>query len=87
MKLIGEREMSGSSGYLFPAADVAEVAGETRTSAITLTDMPLRDYFAAAALQGILARGSQAATLAASRPSLAAAAYEYADEMLKARAR
>jgi hypothetical protein len=74
--------MSGNGGHLYPVKSISDAGGYDR---LGLRDLALRDYFAAAALQGILARGQQASGLSASRPSLAAAAYEYADEMLKAR--
>jgi hypothetical protein len=43
--------------------------------------MTMRDYFAAAALQGCLASFESTGT----RDALASVAYEYADAMLKAR--
>jgi hypothetical protein len=78
------KKMAGNGGYLYP---VKSIKGSSDNDGVGVKDLGLRDYFAAAALQGILARAQQAGGLSASRPSLAAAAYEYADEMLKARQR
>jgi hypothetical protein len=76
--------MSEFGGYLYPVRNVIDGPGGEE---LKMSDMALRDYFAASALQGILARGTPAGTIAASRSTLAAAAFEYADEMLKARER
>jgi hypothetical protein len=59
-----ETVLSGSGGDYFPSSEGG---------------MALRDYFASAAMQGILARG-EAGTV-----RVAEIAYKYADEMLKER--
>lgn len=51
----------------------------------TNTGMTLRDYFAAAALTGILARGSTPNTIPAGRDTRAKTAYAWADAMMAAR--
>jgi hypothetical protein len=46
-------------------------------------ELTKRDYFAAQALTGLLARSPNAPSSPFSRAQLAAEAFEYADEMLK----
>jgi hypothetical protein len=48
-----------------------------------LTGMTLRDYFAAMAMQGMIA--GQDRRLVATKEFIGETAYEYADEMMKAR--
>ena len=52
-------------------------------SEMTCLGMTLRDYFAAKAMQGMLAGGDT--RLVATKEFIGETAYEYADEMLKAR--
>ena len=47
--------------------------------------LSLRDFFAATALQGILSNPTMGLPIFKDDPSLAQAAYEYADAMLRAR--
>lgn len=70
-------------GYAFPVPDL-ELHGNRQTS--NKKGMTLRDYFAAAALQGLLARPSAQNSIPRSRESISETAYAWADSMIKARA-
>lgn len=63
-------------GPAFPRVNVNHAMGNGAQEG-----MSLRDYFAAAALTGLLARSPQVAT------GVAAGAYEYADALLAARSK
>ena len=62
-----------------PAFPVPEVWAGEQPIREGWNGMTLRDYFAAAAMQGIIARGGRANTV-----SVARLAYEQADDMLRA---
>ena len=77
---------NNSGGPAFPTHDVYEHCGFDGNSGphvqqTTNTGMALRDYFAAKALQGLLANSEVQATHA----EFAAESYKMADAMLKAR--
>lgn len=70
-----------NGGPAFPLQDWDEVIHSRRME----TGMSLRDYFAAAALQGILAHIIGVENANGSELKYAERAYEYADAMLTAR--
>ena len=66
-------------GSAFPFGQVSEITGQP-INGYFAPGMTLRDYFAAKAMQGLLASGVEA-----SMKELAEKAYAMADAMLKAR--
>lgn len=76
--------MEENGGYAFPVPDF-EVGGNRKTA--NIKGMTLRDYFAAAALQGMLARPPQGNSIPRSRDIQANAAYAWADALIQARDR
>ena len=68
-----------NGGSAFPIPEVGE--HKSHSVAVSNPGMSLRDYFAAAALQGMLAGHASGSH----DSEYALEAYQYADEMLKAR--
>lgn len=73
-----------TGGYAFP---VPEAVNGGNNKQPTNKGMSLRDYFAAAALQGLLSRPAANNTIPRSRTSIAASAYAWADALIEARDR
>ena len=74
-----------TGGPAFPVSDVMALEPRTTAEMISLAHgMTLRDYFAAKAMQGMMAYG-QCNSMEAG--PIAAFAYEYADAMLLERAK
>jgi hypothetical protein len=74
---MGHDMTTNTGGAAFPYAAVHGCNGEY--------GMTLRDYFAAKAMQGLIASANQKGLYAPPDNELASAAYELADAMLKAR--
>ena len=70
-------------GPAFPMASVTVLAEDMSHTSLTHPDMTLRDYFAAKAMQGMLAHPQSGNW---SNDQIAKDSYEIADAMLKARA-
>ncbi len=71
-------------GPAFPCEEQIRCNGEV-CDIRKFTGMTLRDYFAAAALQGIISDASVPASSKKDGELVSRSAYEYADAMLKAR--
>jgi hypothetical protein len=80
------KQDDGGPAFPRPASEYTpnDAAFDIRVAAVPYTGMTLRDYFAAAALQGILAQPLES-DCAFSPELCAGSAYEYADAMLAAR--
>ena len=70
-----------TGGPAFPGVEYKQPGGAGVSVMTIVGGMTLRDYFAAKALQGLLSDSC----FSLAKDSLAKHAYEYADEMIKAR--
>lgn len=73
----------GGPAFPVPVAEIQGIATHSGEFGAGMTGMSLRDYFAAKAMQGLIARDAPSSDEDA--PFVAAYAYEMADAMLAAR--